>query len=559
MTPFHNSMCLGCAALLLGSCLNPSETVEAGQTLVQGDETELDEELRPIRGGTRVIIFALDGVGHEALTEAIRSGKMPKLSKALGTQPDGSMAHAFAHPKVLSILPSTTVASWTTIFTGYGPAHSGISGNEQFNRERNFFFAPAPVTVKDMSMVMDVVNDGALGGWVERPTLYERANVRAHVSLAHLHRGADVFTLPGGLDLAQVFAVFMIGSVDGDGESGAMGVYRELDHESVDSLLEATEDRGLPDLQTIYFPGIDLFTHVADPALQQQTKYLEEVLDKEIGRVLDAWREAGVLDDTYLVLTADHGHTPVLDDDRHSLSTDEEDEPTQLLENLGFRLRDYDVGEDDEPEFQAAVAYQGAFAYIYLADRSTCPDEDDVCSWRAPPRLEEDVLPVARAFYRASATGEGLPALKGTLDLVFAREARRPGEDALPFQIYDGERLVPVGEYLRRHPRPDLLALEERLEDLAAGPFGHRAGDVMLMAQTGIERPIEERYYFSGPYHSWHGSATQQDSNVPVIVGRAGMSAQRIERMVRRLMPVRYDGWASHLDFTPLVLGLLGE
>ena len=544
------------ASLGSASCLGPREVAEAGETLAQGSETDLQDELRPVRGQTRVLILALDGVGHDELLRAIQSGAMPRLGGALGIAEDGTMRHGFAHPKVLSILPSTTVASWTSIFTGYGPAETGITGNEQLIREPLAFFAPAPVTVSDLSEVMDTVNDSAVGRVVKRPTLYERADLRAHVSMAHLHQGADVFTLPGGADLLEVFGAFLGGSVDGDGESGSMEVYRELDEESVGAVLEAAEDV-IPDIQVAYFPGVDLFTHVADPALEEQRSYVKEVLDPQIGRLLDHWGEAGVLEDTYLILTADHGHTPVLQDDRHALDVDGDDEPTKVLENMGFRLRPYSVGEHDEPTFQAAVAYQGAFAYVYLADRSTCIEEEAICDWRKGPRLEEDVLPVARAFWEASASGAGVPELKGAIDLVLAREPRPVDQEALPFQVFDGERLVPIGEYLAANPRPELLAFEERLRDLAAGPYGHRAGDVLLMAKTGTQLPIEERFYFSGPYHSWHGSATEQDSHVPVIVGRPGYPAIRIEREVRSRMPARYEGWSSHLDFTPMVLGLL--
>src|SRR3712207_1080850 len=79
---------------------------------------------------------------------------------------------------------------------------------------------------------------------------------------------------------------------------------------------------------------------------------------------------------------------------------------------------------DDERGYQAVVAYQGAMAYVYLADRSTCPGVQDRCDWRRPPRLQEDVLPVVRAFDAAGRTGAGVPALRGALDLVFAREPR---------------------------------------------------------------------------------------------------------------------------------------
>ncbi|WP_224240166.1 hypothetical protein [Hyalangium gracile] len=42
------------------------------------------------------------------------------------------------------------------------------------------------------------------------------------------------------------------------------------------------------------------------------------------------------------------------------------------------------------------------------------------------------------------------------------------------------------------HPRPDLLNLAERMEQLDAGPRGHGAGEVLLPTRTGLEQPLLE-------------------------------------------------------------------
>ena len=57
-----------------------------------------------------------------------------------------------------------------------------------------------------------------------------------------------------------------------------------------------------------------------------QVAYLASVTDTAIGEVLAAYEQLGALAETYVVLIADHGHIPVLDDDRHALSSEEEDE-----------------------------------------------------------------------------------------------------------------------------------------------------------------------------------------------------------------------------------------
>ena len=225
-----------------------------------------------------------------------------------------------------------------------------------------------------------------------------------------------------------------------------------------------------------------------------------------------------------------------------------------MLRRAGFRLRPFHIEVDEkERGYQAVLAYQGAMAYVYLADRSACAAPGARCDWRRPPRLNEDVLPVVRAFDAANRTGEGVPQMRGTLDLIFAREPRPPGVDAAPFQVWNGEKLVPIRDYLAEHPRPDLLDLERRMDGLAAGPYGNHAGDVLLLARTGLDHPIQQRYYFSGRYHSWHGSPTAQDSRIPLIVAQPGGDGRALRTRVRRAA----GETPSQTDVVRIVLELL--
>jgi hypothetical protein len=529
------------------------EVVELMRT---GSEKVLRAPMRPARGGERVLLVALDGVGDGALRDAIRAGRMPHLAAVLGAPTDhpDRFAHGYAAPGVLSILPSTTFAAWSSVFTGEPAGVTGVPGNEWWDRAQGRFYAPAPVTVAGVRHALEVYTDQLMSGVVRAPTVYERAGVRSYVSLSSVQRGADLVTVPDPTALGDVVSAM----VRGFGEEGKVvgrEAYAELDRAAVRSLLATLDRHGLADLQTVYFPGVDLYTHAADPALEEQQRYLAEVVDPELGRLLDAYRRHGALADTWVVVVADHGHTPVLADDRHALEAEGDDEPPEVLRRAGFRVRGLHV----EPErvaddFQAVVAYQGAIAYVYLADRTRCPEPGQRCDWRRAP-ARRDVLAVAEAFRAASATGAGVPALRGTLDLVLAREPRPVGRPPAPFQVWDGRRLRPVGEWLRAHPRPDLLELERRLRELATGPRGHNAGDVLLLARTGTERPIAERFYFSGLYHSWHGSPAAQDSRIPLLVARAGMPGAAVRERVHRAVGARPD----QLGITPLVLDLLGR
>jgi hypothetical protein len=529
----------------------PGEIVEL---LGEGGEKILREPMRPASGGARVLVFALDGVGDEEMRRALGDGTAPNIANLVGLEQGefGLYANGYAVPDVLSILPSTTYAAWSSLFTGEPASRTGIPGNEWFVREEMKFYAPAPVSVTENAHALEVYTDDLVGGALRVPTVFERADVRSYVSLSHIYRGADLVTTPSPTVLGDLVTAAARGLADAGEVSDEM--YAKLDRSSVESLVESIREHGVADLQVVYLPGVDLYTHATEHPLEDQREYLRDVIDPAVGEVLRAYREQGALDGTYVLFVSDHGHTPVLDDAQHALGTEGSGEPPELIRRVGFRMRPFVLElDEDEQDYQATVAYQGAMAYVYLADRSTCPEPGSRCDWRRAPRLEEDVLPVAHAFFEANRTGALIPELRGTLDLIFAREPRPPGEDALPFQIWDGERLVPIGEYLAANPRPELLELESRMEGLAAGPYGHRAGDVLLLSRSGGERQIEERYYFSDRYRSWHGSPSGQDSRIPLVVARPGSSGAELRERFR----LAVGDNPSQLDITPLILHLL--
>jgi predicted AlkP superfamily pyrophosphatase or phosphodiesterase len=543
----------GAVVFALTRGIGPGDVAEL---MSAGGTKLLQEPMRTARGGSRVLVFALDGVGTDELLGAIRGGGMPHTAAVLGAELGaGVFATGYSVPGVLTVLPSTTLAAWASVFTGEPPARTGVPGNEFFVREQRRFYAPAPVTVPEATHVLDTYSDDLIGSVLAVPTLYERADVRSYVALSHIHRGADLLVLPDASAMGEIALALVAGAVEGDDGGTDSDEHGELDSAAVENLLVAMREHGPADLQVVYFPGVDLYTHLARNPIENQRSYVRSVLDPAVGAVLNAYREAQLLEQTYVVFVSDHGHTPVLEDDRHALEAEGDDEPPAVLEQVGFRMRplSLDVAADDD--FQAAIAYQGAFAYIYLADRSTCELEDTPCDWSRAPRLREDVLPVVRAFADADRTGAYVPALRGTLDLIFAREPRPPGVDALPFEVWDGTALVPVEEYLANHPRPDLIDLAARLHGLGAGPYGHRAGDVLLLARSGASRPIEDRFYFSGRYRSWHGSPDAQDSHIPLIVARAGTSGAALRDIVTSVV----GDAPTQLDVVALIEALLAR
>lgn len=537
--------------VLFGACsrVGGAPIGQLADLFLEGGEKHLRTPMRPLRGETRVLIFAFDGVGDDDFRRAVREGRVPNVARILGAPSGtpGGFARAHGVPNAMSVLPSITVAAWTSLFTGRPPGETGVPGNEWFAREEMRFYAPAPGSFRSNDHAIRMYTEGLVGQVARTPTLFEQVGVRSHVSMLPLHRGADLLHMAKLNTFGDLFAAAVEGAVQG---KPTLQSYSEMDQSSVRSVVAGLKEHGVPDLQVVYFPGVDLHTHVVENPIEGQQRYLQEILDPLIGDVVDEYRRQGVLERTFLVFVSDHGHTPVLGDDRHALS----DEPAALLDSVGFRVRPFqiDVKEDD---FQAVLAYQGSMAFVYLADRSTCPAPGRRCAWTRGPRFEQDVLPVVRAIDRANRTGHSAPEMQGTLDLILARPSARWWQRGpQPFHVWNGARLLPIGEYLRRNPRPDLLRFEERMQDLATGARGSRAGDVLLMARASSAEPLENRFYFgSEGFTSWHGSPSAQDSRIPMVVAHAALSGAELRQIVQPLM----GETPSHVEFARLIQTLL--
>lgn len=507
-----------------------------GRTLSTGGERKLKPAEPAPLAAPRVIIFALDGAGHDQLMEAIRSGKAPNIASVLGKDAgNGLFEHGYSAPKAMSLLPSSTIANWSAIFTGQAPAWDGVTGDEWFDRRKMEFYAPVPVSVVDTTDLTKVVNDDLVGHALQTPTLYDQIPGRSNVSLLSVYKGATLYTTVAPASLIGMFAGLLAGKAQG--ESAEKSLSADIDLDSVPKLLDAINQRGIPNLQVVYFPGVDIFTHESKDPLRSEVDYIEKVSDKGVGEVLDLYRKKNALDGTYVMFIADHGHIPVMDDRAHALGATGNGTPFALVRQLGFRVRKPSVEvSTDEDDFQAVLAYQGFMGYIYLADRSTCAAPGHKCDWSRPARLERDVMPVARAFDEANRTGKRIPALRGTIDLVFARAPAVPGHNSREYQVYDRGRLLPIYQYLMAHPRPDLIDLDQRMRWLSAGPYGDRAGDILLLSKASMALPVSRRYYFCAvPHYSMHGSAEWQDGHVPLILARVGGSGARMRAVVKKI------------------------
>lgn len=490
-----------------------------------------------------ILHLAFDGVNRDLLYDLLRQGKLPNLATLLGGV-RGEFPHAYFDDRMLSTLPSSTMAAWMTTMTGVGPATHGVTGNELFVRETRTFACPAPVSFSSATPTLEIYTDGYLDSLGSSPTVYERMrekdpNVLVWVGMHNVYRGADKLLLAKKTVLASAFEGFVETQVEKhleDKESRRL--YADLDSGAIEIVVEELQKGVLPDVLTLYLSGTDLYAHVADEGPDKARRgYLEQVLDPELAKLVDVLRRRNALAGRWVVVTADHGHTQVVHDDAHALATKDDEDPPAVLRRIGFRVRPFERNVDEKDPFSAVLAYGGAMAYVYLADRSGCPGEKDVCDWKNPPRYEEDVLAAAEAFHKNDDDGSIVPAMRGALDMILVRRPKPYAQVDAPFEVYVGRgKTMPVDAWLKEHPHPTYVSVDARLRDLAVGVHGERAGDVLLLAHNGDRDKPEERYYFASPYRSWHGSPSRQDSEIPFIVANDTQAGAAIGAYVKGVL-----------------------
>jgi hypothetical protein len=180
-----------------------------------------------------------------------------------------------------------------------------------------------------------------------------------------IYRGATLYTIVGPSTYAGLIGSLIAGKLNG--ESAEKSISGAIDLNSVKTLVTAIDQNGVPNLQTIYFPGIDAFTHLAPNPLASQIGYLSSVTDQGVGEVLDEYRKKNALDDTYVLFIADHGQTPTLDDDAHALGAGGDNTPFRIVRDAGFRMRKAKLTlVNNEQDYHAVLAYPGFMAYVYL-------------------------------------------------------------------------------------------------------------------------------------------------------------------------------------------------
>lgn len=453
----------------------------------------------------RLLLINIDGLRQDVFHQAVEKNCIPYLSRLLG----GPENHYGWHLDPVSPFPSITFCGQSTIFTGKDPAVHGIPGNQFFDRfgsrtagvPRFYAFDIGDALAFDDAVLTFSGPEGLVGQTIDPAvhTLYEQAKRRGLSSSVIYHmvsRGAERWIRPSLVDIAR----FTRGG-DFFGLSAA-----EFDRKMMTRTLAYLRSGAHPDILTVYFMGLDHTSHHEGP--EAQLDYLSRVVDRQVRRLVAGLSACGLLENTLVGVISDHGQIRVVEDDRHSLrlSFPFDREMGYLFDALGLDVHDK---PREGPNTEAVVAANGGMAQVYLRHRGA--------NWEDVPRFYEDVIPVARAFWEANATGRYSQDLLNALSMILVRNVEQDGWRAGYQAFTPSGALLAVKDFLSQHPEIHTVDAAARLRGLS-GPF---SGDIILVSNYA------EGFYFGGPTTGVHGGLHPDDSLAVASFGWVGANTSQ--------------------------------
>jgi arylsulfatase A-like enzyme len=288
----------------------------------------------------KVLLVVIDAGTPRVIGPAIKTGRLPVMQQ---------LVHAgVMHESSTTIFPSITPAATTSILTGEYPASNGILGASWYDKAtRNVAYYGDDFWViarEGFRAFLDDFLVGLNGERLAAPTLFEMVEGQERTAAClnylifkgnreHVVKVPHTLSILPGVKRTEIVhgpSVICIGDFLATrtrrgkqlkGSGGLLHRYGMDDASTSQLLCEIAEDKAFSDFTVAYFADNDYRSHEVGP---HEALEVVEGVDRGLGQAFEA---AGGLEtflqDTYVIITSDHGHCEVLADaDRAAIHLD---------------------------------------------------------------------------------------------------------------------------------------------------------------------------------------------------------------------------------------------
>lgn len=452
------------------------------------------------------ILFLVDGARPDVVEQLLSSGKLPNIQRFI--------LEKGSYKKVITSFPSTTGPAYIPFIMGCYPGTANIPGIRWFDKEE---YAKKNSITKRFRSYMGwealLFNKDLPDG---KKTLFEIFKSSVNI-FNPLTRGIK----PGG-NLTRFSKTLYY--------SYAHLTYRWQVPDLAAKRYLNKAIKICPEFIFVVFPAVDSFSHFNHPFSQKVMRSYRNV-DQALGEVAKLLEKKGVLDQTLLIITSDHGLT----------STKSHLDLVGFLDENGYRALHYP--KIFRPGVRSAVMVSGnSMANLYFRGEK---------SWEGPIFFEEfekkHLFLLRKIIRRKEIDILAIREKDGGIRIISKNgmsKIKKEG-DLISYDLIEGDD--PFGYEKLPEKLSDYQSLELTFDSLYPDApvqllqifSSKRCGDIVLSAKKGYDL----RKRFEWPEHkASHGSLFKEHMLVPLLIN------QKIQ-----------DKKIRTVDIFPSILKLMGK
>ena len=495
----------------------------------------------------KLFVVILDALRRKSLMDSLDS--LPNFKEIVKGRKNDYPYIYFEN--VLVSIPSSSKPSNTTLLTGTYPNKHGVPSTIWFNRKDQKVKTLTSISQRGIVNILKETKTDTIFDYARRSGKTTMAVVTPVAKGIDDHdwiqQSVHLWGQAFCLNLLSDFNPIPDGAhLDRRTTTGLLKGHMYSFIDGLEGKLRTTRD--IPDLTIVHYVGLDIFSHYPRRFMIQenwtldeiQKWYLKKVLDPELGKIKTFLQRNQLFDNTIFCFVTDHGQTQI------KTHIDEKSFEKSIAHQFKVMGRPYSIHKAE-----LLIMPGAGTKVLYVKNRLNS-------DWMTPPRLIEDVKPVADAVIDIQGMKEHLNAV------LIAKYPNERDKSSLKTgdsdKLFDPYWLFNLSEYRQsgRQNNDFLNALDplSKIDELV----GHNLKVAYMYQRDFVRENIPDIILINKPGHYFtpdkgkyahHGSIYSEDAYVSFV-----FSGPAFHRFSDKSVTI--TKFIDNVDLVPMVSYLSG-